>query len=72
MQMELAHHDGVLITGAEGRAGRPKQPDELLAADRGGLVFVPRLGFTANVAELRFCQPVSKHHVSFQYLSRNG
>src|SRR5258708_23366236 len=32
----------------------PKRPDELLAADRGGLVFVPKLGFRPNVAELDF------------------
>src|SRR5208337_890274 len=31
-----------------------KHPDELLRADRGGLVFPPRLGFFENVAELDF------------------
>src|ERR1700732_3526874 len=54
MQMELAHHDGVLIPEQKAEPEDPKHPDELLCADRGGLVFVPKLGFTANVAELDF------------------
>src|SRR3984893_17407757 len=45
MQMELAHRDGVLIPEQKAEPEDPKQPDELLAADRGGLVFVPKLGF---------------------------
>jgi DNA polymerase-2 len=54
MQMELAHCDGVLIPEQKAEPEDPKHPDELLCADRGGLVFVPKLGFTANVAELDF------------------
>jgi len=54
MQMELAHRDGVLIPEQKAEPEDPKQPDEVLAADRGGLVFVPKLGFTENVAELDF------------------
>jgi len=54
MQMELAHQDGVLIPEQKAEPEDPKSPDELLAADRGGLVFVPKLGFSANVAELDF------------------
>ena len=54
MQMELAHRDGVLIPEQKAEPEDPKSPDELLMADRGGLVFVPKLGFTANVAELDF------------------
>jgi len=54
MQMELAHRDGVLIPEQKAEPEDPKSPDELLAADRGGLVFVPKLGFTPNVAELDF------------------
>ena len=54
MQMELAHRDGVLIPEQKAEPEDPKQLDELLTADRGGLVFVPKLGFTANVAELDF------------------
>ena len=54
MQMELAHRDGVLIPEQKAEPEDPKYPDELLCADRGGLVFVPKLGFTANVAELDF------------------
>jgi hypothetical protein len=37
MQMELAHRDGVLIPEQKAEPEDPKQPDELLAADRGGL-----------------------------------
>jgi DNA polymerase II len=54
MQMELAHRDGVLIPEQKAEPEEPKQPDELLTADRGGLVFTPKLGFTPNVAELDF------------------
>jgi len=54
MQMELAHRDGILIPEQKAEPEDPKHPDELLCADRGGLVFVPKLGFTANVAELDF------------------
>lgn len=54
MQMEMAYRDGVLIPEQKAEPEEPKQPDELLTADRGGLVFVPKLGFTANVAELDF------------------
>jgi DNA polymerase II len=54
MQMELAHRDGVLIPEQKAEPEDPKHPDELFCADRGGLVFVPKLGFTANVAELDF------------------
>ncbi len=54
MQMELAFRDGVLIPEQKAEPETPKQPDELLVADRGGLVFPPRLGFFTNVAELDF------------------
>jgi len=54
MQMELAYGDGVLIPEQKAEPESPKHPDELLRADRGGLVFVPRLGFFTNVGELDF------------------
>ena len=54
MQMELAWRDGVLIPEQKAEPEDPKPPDELLAADRGGLVFTPKTGFHANVAELDF------------------
>jgi DNA polymerase-2 len=54
MQMELAYHDGVLIPEQKAEPEDPKSPEELLTADRGGLIFVPKLGFFANVAELDF------------------
>jgi len=54
MQMELAYGDGVLIPEQKAEPETPKHPDELLRADRGGLVFLPRLGFFTNVGELDF------------------
>ncbi|MGE5327578.1 MAG: DNA polymerase domain-containing protein [Deltaproteobacteria bacterium] len=54
MQMELAWRDGTLIPEQKAEPESPKHPDELLRADRGGLVFPPRLGFFENVAELDF------------------
>ena len=54
MQMELAYRDGTLIPAQKAEPESPKHPDELLRADRGGLVFLPRLGFFENVAELDF------------------
>lgn len=54
MQMELAYRDGVLIPEQKAEPEDPKHPDELLVADRGGLVFTPQMGFFENVAELDF------------------
>ncbi|MBI3404518.1 MAG: hypothetical protein HY046_03565 [Acidobacteria bacterium] len=54
MQMEIAYGDGVLIPAQKAEPEDWKSPDELLAADRGGLVFVPKLGFSSNVGELDF------------------
>jgi DNA polymerase elongation subunit (family B) len=54
MQMETAWRDGVLIPAQKAEPEGLKHPDELLLADRGGLVFPPRLGFFENVAELDF------------------
>jgi DNA polymerase-2 len=54
MQMELAYGDSVLIPEQKAEPESPKHPDELLRADRGGLVFLPRLGFFTNVGELDF------------------
>jgi len=54
MQMETAYRDGTLIPAQKAEPESPKHPGELLLADRGGLVFPPRLGFFENVAELDF------------------
>ena len=54
LQMELAWLDGTLIPEQKAEPESPKHPDELLRADRGGLVFPPRLGFFPSVAELDF------------------
>lgn len=54
MQMELAWRDGILIPAQKAEPEDLKSPEELLVADRGGLVFTPKLGFFENVAELDF------------------
>ena len=54
MQMEVAYRDGVLIPEQKSEPEDFKHPDQLLLADRGGLVFPPVLGFHENVAELDF------------------
>jgi DNA polymerase II len=54
MQMGLAYQDGVLIPEQKAEPEDPKPPSELLIADRGGLVFTPKIGFFPNVAELDF------------------
>jgi DNA polymerase elongation subunit (family B) len=54
MQMELAWRDGVLIPEQKAEPEDMKSPDELLTADRGGLVFTPKIGFHDSVAEIDF------------------
>jgi len=54
MQMELAWRDGVLIPAQKAEPEDLKTPEELLCADRGGLVFTPKIGFFENAAELDF------------------
>ena len=54
MQMEVAYRDGILISEQKSEPEEFKHPDQLLIADRGGLVFPPILGFHENVAELDF------------------
>lgn len=54
MQMEVAYRDAVLIPEQKSEPEDFKHPDQLLLADRGGLVFPPVPGFHENVAELDF------------------
>lgn len=54
MQMECAWRDGVLIPAQKAEPEDLKSPEELLTADRGGLVFTPTIGFHENVAEVDF------------------
>jgi DNA polymerase-2 len=44
----------VLIPAQKAEPEDLKTPEELLCADRGGLVFTPKIGFFENVAELDF------------------
>ena len=52
MQMEVMYRDAILIPEQKSEPEDFKRPDQLLLADRGGLIFPPRLGFHENVAEL--------------------
>ncbi|MBI4462707.1 MAG: hypothetical protein HY653_07370 [Acidobacteria bacterium] len=52
MQMEVLYRDQILIPEQKSEPEEFKRPDQLLLADRGGLVFPPRIGFHENVAEL--------------------
>ena len=54
MQLDLAYQDGILIPSQKAQPERTKSGLELIVADRGGLVFHPKLGLFENVAELDF------------------
>lgn len=54
MQMDRAFQDGVLIPGAKQQAEDFRGADELLIADKGGLVYEPDLGWHDHVAEYDF------------------
>jgi DNA polymerase elongation subunit (family B) len=54
MQLDLAYQDGILIPSQKAEPERTKSGLELIVADRGGLVFHPKLGLFENVAELDF------------------
>ncbi len=56
MQMELAWRDGVLIPEQKAEPEDPKPPDELLVADRGGLVFTPQNRFSRQRRRTGFRQ----------------
>ena len=54
MQLDLAYQEGILIPSQKAQPEQTKSGLELIVADRGGLVFHPKLGFHENVAELDF------------------
>ena len=54
MQLDLAYREGILIPSQKAQPERTKSGLELIVADRGGLVFHPKLGLHENVAELDF------------------
>ena len=54
MQLDLAYREGILIPSQKAQPERTKSALELIVADRGGLVFHPKLGLHENVAELDF------------------
>jgi len=67
----LTWRDGVLIPEQKGEPEDPKSPDELLAADRGGLVFVPKLGFSRTSRNWISSASI-QHHGAVQYFSGDG
>jgi DNA polymerase-2 len=54
MQLDRAFQDGILIPWRKGEPERFKTAWDLLVADKGGLVFQPKLGIFENVAEIDF------------------
>lgn len=54
MQLDLAYREGILIPWEKREPEEFKTADELLLADRGGLVYQPVLGLHENVGELDF------------------
>jgi DNA polymerase-2 len=54
MQLDRAFQDGFLIPWRKGEPERFKTAWDLLVADKGGLVFQPRLGIFEDVAEIDF------------------
>jgi len=58
MQMERAQRDGVLIPEQKAEPEDPKRPDELLAADRAGLVFVSETRLHTECRGTGFREPV--------------
>ncbi|MBS3920562.1 MAG: hypothetical protein KG012_16945 [Deltaproteobacteria bacterium] len=54
MQLDRAFQDGILIPWRKGEPERFKTAWDLLVADKGGLVFQPKLGIFEDVAEIDF------------------
>jgi DNA polymerase-2 len=54
MQMSYAYRNNILIPAEKKEGEDFKTAGELLLSDRGGLVFMPELGYHENVAELDF------------------
>lgn len=54
MQMSYAYRNNILIPAEKKEGEDFKTADELLLSDRGGLVFLPEMGYHENVAELDF------------------
>ncbi len=54
MQMSYAWRNNILIPAEKKEGEDFKTADELLLSDRGGLVFMPEMGYHENVAELDF------------------
>jgi DNA polymerase-2 len=54
MELDRAFQDGILIPWRKGEPERFKTAWDLLVADKGGLVFQPKLGIFEDVAEIDF------------------
>lgn len=54
MQMSYAYRNGILIPAEKKEGEDFKTADDLLLSDRGGLVFMPEMGYHEAVAELDF------------------
>ncbi|MGH7275304.1 MAG: DNA polymerase domain-containing protein [Nitrospiria bacterium] len=54
MQLEIAYREGILIPWRKREPEEFKSAYELLTIDKGGLVFLPPVGFYEDIAELDF------------------
>jgi DNA polymerase-2 len=54
MQLDIVYREGILIPSQKAQPEVTKSGRELIVADRGGIVFHPKLGLYENVAELDF------------------
>ena len=54
MQLDRAFQEGILVPWRKGEPERFKTAWDLLVADKGGLIFQPRLGIFEDVAEIDF------------------
>ena len=68
MQLDQAFQDHILIPWRKGEPERFKTAWDLLVADKGGLVFQPKLGIFENVAEIDFASMyptiMANHNIS--------
>lgn len=68
MQMSYAYRNNILIPAEKKEGEDFKTADELLLSDRGGLVFLPEMGYHENIAELDFAsmypQLMVMHNIS--------
>ena len=76
MQMLTALRTGVLVPFVKQQAEAPKTLDELISADKGGMIYQPLVGVHANVAQIDFASMYPSimvyHNISPETTGRPG